>query len=56
MAGFHEGRIWIEQPVGSRRPGIFVGDAQKLLSRPAPMSPTRALGDQVSSIRNAARG
>jgi hypothetical protein len=29
MAGFHEGqRIWIEQPDGSQRPGIFVGDAQ----------------------------
>ncbi len=29
MAGFHEGqRIWIEQPDGSQRPGIFVGGAE----------------------------
>ena len=29
MGGFHEGQqIWIEQPDGSQRPGIFVGDAQ----------------------------
>ena len=29
MTGFHEGqRIWIEQPDGSQRAGVFVGDAQ----------------------------
>jgi hypothetical protein len=29
MTGFLEGQqIWIEQPDGSQRPGIFVGDAQ----------------------------
>lgn len=29
MGGFHEGqRIWIEQPDGSQRAGIYVGDAQ----------------------------
>ena len=29
MEGFHEGqRIWIEQPDGSQRPGIFVSDAE----------------------------
>ena len=29
MTGFHEGqRIWIEQPDGSQRSGVFVGDAQ----------------------------
>ena len=28
MTGFQEGdRIWIEQPDGSQRPGIFVGEA-----------------------------
>ena len=28
MAGFQEGqRIWIEQPDGSQRPGLFVGEA-----------------------------
>ncbi len=29
MDGFHEGqRIWVEQPDGSQRPGIFVGEAE----------------------------
>ena len=29
MTGFHEGqRIWIEQPDGSQRAAVFVGDAQ----------------------------
>ena len=29
MTGFQEGQqIWIEQPDGSQRAGIFVGDAQ----------------------------
>jgi len=28
MTGFDEGqRIWIEQPDGSQRPGVFVGEA-----------------------------
>ena len=29
MDGFHEGqRIWVEQPDGSQRAGIFVGEAE----------------------------
>jgi hypothetical protein len=29
MEGFHEGqKVWVEQPDGSQRPGIFVSDAE----------------------------
>jgi anaerobic selenocysteine-containing dehydrogenase len=29
MEGFHEGqKVWVEQPGGSQRPGVFVTDAE----------------------------
>ena len=29
MEGFHEGqKVWVEQPDGSQRPGVFVADAE----------------------------
>jgi hypothetical protein len=41
MEGFHEGqKVWVEQPDGSQRPGVFVTDAETpgWLGRPSTSS------------------
>jgi hypothetical protein len=62
MARFHKGqRIWIEQPDGSQRPGIFVGDAETAswfggqpgayVVYPDTRSGDERLGDEVAFMR-----
>jgi hypothetical protein len=57
MEGFHEGqKVWVEQPDGSQRPGVFVTDAEipGLLGGPPAayvVYPDTRSGEEVSLLR-----
>jgi hypothetical protein len=60
MSSLHEGqRIWVEQPDGSRRPGIFVGEAEDTWFGGAPgayvVYPDTRSGEEVAISRIIAR-
>jgi hypothetical protein len=55
--GFHEGqKVWVEQPDGSQRPGVFVADAEipGLVGGPSAayvVFPDTRSGEEVSLLR-----
>jgi hypothetical protein len=56
MDGFHEGqKIWVEQPDGSQRAGIFVGEAEMTWFGGAPGAyvayPETRSGEEVDLMR-----
>ena len=56
MDGFHEGqKIWVEQPDGSQRAGIFVGEAEATWFGGAPGAyvayPDTRSGEEVDLMR-----
>jgi hypothetical protein len=56
MSGFREGqRIWVEQPDGSQRTGIFVGEAEATWFGGAPgayvVYPDTRAGEEVAMMR-----
>ena len=56
MDGFHEGqKIWVEQPDGSQRAGIFVGEAEQTWFGGSPGAyvayPDTRSGEEVSAAR-----
>jgi hypothetical protein len=57
MEGFHEGqKVWVEQPDGSQRPGVFVADAEipGLVGGPSAayvVYPDTRSGEEVSLLR-----
>jgi hypothetical protein len=57
MNGFHEGqKVWVEQPDGSRRPAVFVGDSDSAGFFGGPpivyvAYPDTHTGEQVSPLR-----
>ena len=56
MSAFREGqRIWVEQPDGSQRPGIFVGEAEATWFGGAPgayvVYPDTRDGEEVDLMR-----
>ena len=56
MDTLHEGqKIWVEQPDGSPRPGIFVGEAEASWFGGSPgvfvVYPDTRVGEQVASMR-----
>jgi len=57
MEGFHEGqKVWVEQPGGSQRPGVFVTDAEisGLLGGPPAayvVYPDTRSGEEVSLLQ-----
>jgi hypothetical protein len=57
MEGFHEGqKVWVEQPDGSQRPGVFVTDAEipGLMGGPPAayvVYPDTRSGEEVSLLR-----
>jgi hypothetical protein len=60
MDTLHEGqKIWVEQPDGSQRPGIFVGEAEASWFGGSPgvyvVYPDTRVGEQVAIMRVVAR-
>ena len=60
MSSLHEGqKIWVEQPDGSQRPGIFVGEAEDTWFGGAPgayvVDPDTRSGEEVAISRLVAR-
>ena len=56
MSAFREGqRVWVEQPDGSQRPGIFVGEAEATWFGGAPgayvVYPDTRDGEEVDLMR-----
>lgn len=56
MDTLHEGqKIWVEQPDGSQRPGIFVGEAEASWFGGSPgvyvVYPDTRVGEEVAVIR-----
>ena len=56
MSAFREGqRVWVEQPDGSHRPGIFVGEAEATWFGGAPgayvVYPDTRDGEEVDLMR-----
>ena len=61
MSAFREGQpVWVEQPDGSQRPGIFVGEAEATWFGGAPgayvVYPDTRAGEEVELMRVLARG
>ena len=60
MSAFREGQpVWVEQPDGSQRPGIFVGEAEATWFGGAPgayiVYPDTRAGEEVDAMRVIAR-
>jgi hypothetical protein len=60
MDGFHEGqKVWVEQPGGSQRAAIFVGEAEASWFGGGPgvyvVYPDTREGEEVSAVRVVAR-
>jgi hypothetical protein len=60
MSAFREGeKVWVEQPDGSQRPGIFVGEAEATWFGGAPgayvVYPDTREGEEVDLMRIVAR-